>query len=447
MASLSRLKSGAWNCQVMLPDATGDKTRKTIRLPAMPKAAARTVKTRIEYLVAAKLAGAPIDDATASWLGTVDDDLHDRIARVGLTAPRVKTEQVEQAALGPFTDKYIESRRDLGELTVRNLRTTQRRLVQFFGRDRALGDVTGEDAESFHQWLHAGGARLPAKPYAVGTIERDVRRARQFFQVALRRKIIAENPFSAVKPSSKVNRDRDHFVARDVIDRVLDACPDAQWRSIIALSRYGALRCPSEVLRLRWADIDWARGRMRVRSTKTGTRQVPLFPELRAILQEAFDAAAPGSEYVIERYRDTNSNLRTQFLRIIDKAVVDDWPKLFQNMRATRETELTATYPLHVCAAWLGHSPTVAVRHYSQVTDAHFEQAAGDNSALQNALHSISDNNGMAGQGDNRPARNPVKQALCQNIADADAWCTGVQVPQAGFEPATTGLGNQCSIP
>ena len=57
--------------------------------------------------------------------------------------------------------------------------------------------------------------------------------------------------------------------------------------------------------------------------------------------QIAFDRASDGDEFVITRYRDTISNLRTQFLRIIDKAMVEPWPRLFQNLRASCETELT----------------------------------------------------------------------------------------------------------
>jgi hypothetical protein len=51
------------------------------------------------------------------------------------------------------------------------------------------------------------------------------------------------------------------------------------------------------------------------------------------------------------------------------------WPKLFQNLRASRTTELAAEYPAHVAAYWLGHSTLVASKHYWQVTDADYERA------------------------------------------------------------------------
>jgi hypothetical protein len=49
----------------------------------------------------------------------------------------------------------------------------------------------------------------------------------------------------------------------------------------------------------------------------------------------------PDIPRMIPRYRDAAQNLCTQFLRIIRKAGVKKWLKLFHNLRASRETELT----------------------------------------------------------------------------------------------------------
>jgi hypothetical protein len=46
-----------------------------------------------------------------------------------------------------------------------------------------------------------------------------------------------------------------------------------------------------------------------------------------------------------------------------------------QNLRSSRETELTGQFPLHVVVQWIGNSEPVAAKHYLQVTDADFEQA------------------------------------------------------------------------
>ena len=53
------------------------------------------------------------------------------------------------------------------------------------------------------------------------------------------------------------------------------------------------------------------------------------------------------------------------------------WPRLLQNLRASRETELAGQFPLHVVAAWIGNSAPVAAKHYLSVTDADFDKALG----------------------------------------------------------------------
>ena len=105
-------------------------------------------------------------------------------------------------------------------------------------------------------------------------------------------------------------------------------------------------------------------------------RIVPIFPELRPYLEECFDLAEPGTEYVITRYRNVNANLRRQLLRIIKRAGLKPWPKLFQNLRRTRQTELEESFPSHVVCNRIGNSEAVAKKHYLQVTDEHFKKRA-----------------------------------------------------------------------
>lgn len=44
------------------------------------------------------------------------------------------------------------------------------------------------------------------------------------------------------------------------------------------------------------------------------------------------------------------------------------WPKLLQNLRATRETELLGRFPAKDVTTWLGNSPKVAFKHYAMAT-------------------------------------------------------------------------------
>ncbi len=88
--------------------------------------------------------------------------------------------------------------------------------------------------------------------------------------------------------------------------------------------------------------------------------------------------------YCISRWRHAaqkteagwrNCSLRTQFRKILRRAGVEPWPKPWQNLRSSRETELAEQFPVHVACAWIGNSRPVAMEHYLQVTDEHYQQA------------------------------------------------------------------------
>lgn len=127
---------------------------------------------------------------------------------------------------------------------------------------------------------------------------------------------------------------------------------------------------------------------MRLRLAGGGSRVIPLFPKLRPRVEAVWDQAERVTRFIITQYRDTNANLRTQFLRIIKRAGLEPWPKLFHNLRASRQTELTATFPLHVVCEWIGNSDPIADKHYLQVTDDHFAKAMALASAGQRGTES-----------------------------------------------------------
>ena len=71
--------------------------------------------------------------------------------------------------------------------------------------------------------------------------------------------------------------------------------------------------------------------------------------------------------------------MRTQFQRILRRAGLKPWQKLFHNLRASRESELMRSYDLATVCRWIGNSPEVAAKHYAVSVDlnADFRIAAG----------------------------------------------------------------------
>lgn len=110
---------------------------------------------------------------------------------------------------------------------------------------------------------------------------------------------------------------------------------------VVALSRYAGLRTPSEVFGLRSAEVDLPGGRLVVRSPETerhaggASRVVPIFPDLKPYLADAFDrAGVGGAGYVVTG--------------VVERGRADPWPKSLHNMRASLGTELMQRHPIHV---------------------------------------------------------------------------------------------------
>ena len=63
------------------------------------------------------------------------------------------------------------------------------------------------------------------------------------------------------------------------------------------------------------------------------------------------------------------------FLKIIEAAGLQPWPKLIQNLRASCENDwLDSGMPAHVVARWIGHTVKVQNDHYVKVDDHHFDR-------------------------------------------------------------------------
>jgi len=416
MASISREPNGRKTIQFV----EGTK-RRSLRLGKVSEKAAVAICCHVDNLRVAKVSGQPMAQETAVWLGKIAKPLHKRLAKVGLVQPRNEPESVQ---LSDFLKGYIDTHCKLKPNTRRNYEATKRLLEKHFGPKRLVASIHAGHARDYREWLIG--------KYAAATTSREIKRARQFFEYARDCRLISENPFAKIKAGSQRNTSRKHFVDRGTIARVLEACPNVEWQLIVTLARYGGLRIPSELANLTWADINWEQNRIRVKVPKKehldghGTREVPIFPEVRPYLEQAFEEAPEGSTRVVPRACSGNTNLREGLLRILKRASVDPWPKLFQNLRASRETELMKTDPAHVVYAWLGNSREVAQDHYLMVTDDDFDRAAGK--AVQNPVHSDAVSGLQTPSDENETA---VLPAFANN--------TAVEIPPRGVEPRFSG--------
>ncbi len=350
-----------------------NKQRPKIHLGAVSKKQAESAKVHIGNLLANCKTGDVLRIATQEWLGGIPESLRERLEKLQL----VETRGGKRWTVAAWVSQYITKRLDVKKTTVRKWRDVESKLAAFFRND-CIGDITVQHAKNFRVYLQT----------TVGLSENTLRRhigiARQFFNAAIDAEIITKNPFRGQSVSIRANESRFFYVTSEIAQKVLEACPDAEWKLIFGLARFGGLRCPSEVLRLKWVDVDFEKQRFTVHASKTehhadsGIRIVPMFPELKPLFQDAFEQAKDGAVYCVEQYRDDETNLRTHLTRIIKRAGLEPWPKLFQNLRSTRETELfkmTSGNVKAVCS-WIGNTPAVALNHYAQITETDIREAA-----------------------------------------------------------------------
>ena len=298
-----------------------------------------------------------------------------------------------------FIDLYIDHRKDVKPATKETYQQGRTSLLAYFG-DVELKSISRAAAQDFKITLERTPAQGKTSFMRPSTIKKRIDFARQVFEFAKDSRILSENPFEKVR--AKKSQPAEHAeVTREMYEAIYAVCPDQHWRTILTLCRYGGMRCPSEVLSLRWQDVLWDQDRMVVTSPKTEhhpgkhRRVVPLYPEVRSELENSMEIADEGAVYAVhEKFRRAaaklvdghenwkNSNLRTTFEKLVWRAGLKPWPLLFHSMRSSRATELLDHFPVHVVAAWQGDSVDTLLRHYAKVRGDHVLQAAGLNADM-----------------------------------------------------------------
>jgi integrase len=446
MASISTDRDG--NRRILFSGADGK--RKAVYLGKMPMKATRTINAHIEHLVAAALAGHAPEPETAAWLGSRDKVLYGKLVAVGLVLPKefAPKDSRKGLTLGQLVDEYITLRHDVRPRTKLIYQQARKSLLAHFGADKPIGELTAGDADCWRLAM--------LKTLAEGTVRKRCGVAKQILRWAMRRKLLGENPFADLPSTSVADVSRDHYVPVADVEQIMEHCP-LEWRLILALCRFAGLRVPSELRSLTWADVLWDENALVVHAPKTeryagkAVRQVPIAPELRSLLEIAFERAAEGETYVVAR-RNADQNLRTQLIRYAAKAGIELWGKPFMNMRQSLANDWAEQFPAHAVHAWLGHSKTVSEKHYLRVGRELFARATAHNLRRPKATQ-IPTQSGAA-NGSNEHANSPAPVQSPDALADANSLhykglqeaagicsksCADKEIHPTGLEPVTFG--------
>ena len=344
MSSLFQ-ESGLWSI-----DYTYGKRRR-IRLGNVTEKQARQFGDKLEQLLSANALGTPVAHEVALWLTTIDPKLHSHLVNAGLTTLRIDT-------LGELLSAWrsaLKPKTANGSPVVAIVQN----LLEYFGPHARLRSIT---APPFERWLES-------QDYAKATISRRLRLAKQAFSFAVENRSVADNPFAKCK-GNEINHDHDFDVTVKIMDALLDACPNVEFRALLCLVRFGGVRCPSEVKGMRWTQIHWHNDTFIASGPKTGSRPVPMFKELRDAMSDLWDDAGEKVEWIFPNLQ-SHAHTTAKFKALCKRAGITPWNRTFDNMRASCITDWMRAYhgnrTIAEIAAWAGHSPKTLMDHYEQI--------------------------------------------------------------------------------
>jgi len=379
MATLTKRKRDG--CLMFEIQWYADGRRKTIPLgKKFTEKTARELHEVVEVLLHCKTNGIEYPGKrTVNWIESANKTIRDKLAKAGLI------EVPPSHTLEELWEMFIKQKsKEVKESTLNLYYCVKERFFLFFKPDELLDNLTKERMQSWKDYLLEEVATATASCY--------LKQCKTAFNWATARGWWTKSPLDGISPGSTINKKNDRFISMDIYFRLLDAAPCKDWRCIISLARIGGLRCPNEVLNLRWEDVNWEHDHFFVRSPKTEHhdgkegRLVPLFPELKKELESLwFDQSSEGRKFVINRYRDAAQNLRTTFGKIVKRAGLEMFPRPFDNMRMTRSNEVYRKWGAFLESQWIGHSRRVREDHYLSITDADFQLASEWSTPFQEA--------------------------------------------------------------
>lgn len=331
---------------------------------------AEEIKGIVEKCVDAIETDNPLDRRTLAWLEHVNADLRDRLIQCGL----VEADETDsRMTLGELYDLFLEDiERRRKRQTVRNYDSSQKVIFRLIDPATRISDFTKKDALDF-------ASRLAETKYSLASRHTFLVALRIVFNWAIEHEFIDKNPLKGIEAGNRRNKNREFYVDAELFEKMLEGCRSAQERALLTFYRIAGMR-RSEALLVRWRDVDFKNGRLLVHSPKTEriegkeTRIIPLFPKLRAAIQEVRSESTDISpdDKIIQIKPTLVWNL---FYSLMKRRGLIQYPRLIQNLRSSASIDIYRRYGEIAENAWLGHTFTTAKEHYLHVLESDFQKA------------------------------------------------------------------------
>ena len=340
-----------------------------------------------------------------------------RIGMEGFQKKRSEKGEITSQTFGKRRDVLVLFQEFLQEtygsgVDVRSIdRSYVRKFINWRLYDRKVKDSSGE---------------LVDRTVSKTTVQSEKKWLGLMFEVLVEDKFIDNNPCLNVKVDVAEEDERKVILPHGLLDQIevfIEATRKGEqrgWYIYWMLTRWLGTR-KNEALQLQWKDVFFddmgGQGAINMPAPKTkkqGTpyRRYPMMNgtgwdkvdcALRSALREEYDRQRPDpSEYVVQGVLNLHKNNRknvnwkdknpsTTMEKIIIDAGFAPWPKLMQNLRVTRENELTrhAKWRPEAIHALIGHSRSTYDSNYKVITDDDYmrvEEESYDSWSLMDGL-------------------------------------------------------------
>jgi len=262
--SYREIRPGLWQGRIGFVDPiTGKYTRKSVYGRTRKEA-----RDKVEALLARVRAGGPATDATET---------------VGAWCTRWVTGSLPASRLKESTQLSYES-------------VVRRQVLRAPIAQVSMRKLKPSDIDAWILWMREARDDRGRRAVAETTVRRAFYVLRKALQGAVRDGIIAANPLARVDPPVARAPEADHFTVREVAD-ILDSARDTYlYPLLLAVASTGARR--SELLGLRWQNIDVENNSIHILSALNATRDGLVLADLKTqgsrrrvpVPQEVIDA-------------------------------------------------------------------------------------------------------------------------------------------------------------
>jgi hypothetical protein len=333
-----------------------------------PKKVVEAFANEFRVLLHHRECGLELPASTTKWLSDLTDERYAKLEKIGLVQRRRG-----KVLFISYLEEFFARRAANNDLAASTPAVWSRAIAKvkdFWKHDVPIDELKGQNFADFRGFLKkqkgkSGGC------WAEATVNKTCGVLSQALNSAVLEGILDRNPVRGwVKTTAGANPENWEYIDSDTIRLLIASTSCREERLLIGLSRFAALRIPSEIKELTWSDLheapDGRCGILSVRTPKTSNsgkhfKEVPVRWELLSLLKEMKQASI--SEYMLPTLRGL-VRPQSRIERLCVRAGVAKWKKISHNLRASCLTDWLRHYGVVEVSQWAGNSPKILLGHY-----------------------------------------------------------------------------------